>query len=42
MAHPPFPAPRAGVTSHLPRAAGEAGRGCPTYSRACAGGPTEA
>jgi ribosome-associated protein len=40
--HPPPPAPRAGVTGHFPRPAGEGGRGCPFLRRACAGGPTEA
>jgi hypothetical protein len=36
-----FPAHLAGVTSHLPRLAGEAGRGCSFLSRASAGGPAE-
>ena len=40
-AHPPSPAPRAGVASHLPRLAGEDGRGCPFFCRASAGGPAE-
>ena len=40
--HPPAPAPRAGVTSHLPRMAGEDGRGCRQLTRASAGGPAEA
>ena len=40
--HPPAPAQRAGVASHLPRVAGEAGRGCTFSSRASAGGPAEA
>ena len=35
------PAPRAGVTGHLPRSAGEDGRGSP-ICRASAGGPAEA
>ncbi len=39
--HPPSPVPRAGVTSHLPRPAGEDGRGCPIISRAFARGPAE-
>ena len=42
MAHPPSPAPWAGVTSHLPRLAGEDGRGCSFLSRVSAGGPAEA
>ena len=36
-APPPFPRPKAGVTSHLPRLAGEDGRGrrqCPALARA--------
>ena len=41
-AHPPSPAPWAGVTGHLPRSAGEEGRGCRNSHRACAGGPAEA
>ncbi len=41
-AHPPSPAPWAGVTGHLPRTAGEAGRECPSFTRASAGGPAEA
>ena len=41
-AHPLSPAPRAGVTGHLPRLAGEDGRGCSLMSRASAGGPAEA
>jgi hypothetical protein len=40
-AHPPSPAPRAGVTSHLPRLAGEEGMGCRSIPRASAGGPAE-
>jgi len=40
-AHPPSPAPRAGVTSHLPRLAGEDGRGCPFIFRVSADGPAE-
>jgi hypothetical protein len=40
-AHPPSPAPGAGVTNHLPRLAGEDGRGCSYLSRASAGGPAE-
>ena len=41
-AHPPAPAPRAGVTSHLPRLAGEAGRGCLSVPALARGGPAEA
>jgi hypothetical protein len=41
-AHPPSPAPWAGVTSHLPRSAGEEGWGCPFLYRASAGGPVGA
>jgi len=40
-AHPPSPAPWAGVTSHLPRLAGEEGRGCRSILRASADGPAE-
>ena len=35
-------APGGGVTGHLPRSAGEEGRGCRNSHRACAGGPAEA
>ena len=41
-AHPPSPAPGGGAISHLPRLAGEDGRGCPFVSGASAGGPAEA
>ncbi len=41
-AHPPSPAPRAGVTSHLPRSAGEDGRECRFFTRVSADGPAEA
>ena len=36
------PAARAGVTSHLPRLAGEDGSMCSSFCRASAGGPAEA
>ena len=39
---PPFPRPRAGVTSHLPRPAGEAGRGCRDQLALAPVGPAEA
>jgi hypothetical protein len=39
--HPTSPAPWAGVTSHLPRLAGEDGRGCSCLFRASADGPAE-
>ena len=39
---PAPPAPGAGAISHLPRLAGEDGRGCPFFFRASAGGPAEA
>jgi len=41
-AHPPSAAPWAGVTSHLPRLAGEDGWGCRYLPRDSAGGPAEA
>jgi acyl-CoA thioesterase len=40
--HPQYPARRAGVTSHLPRSAGEAGRGCCQLLAPAPGGPAEA
>ena len=39
---PAPPAPGAGAIGHLPRLAGEDGRGCPVFFRASAGGPAEA
>ncbi len=40
--NPFFPRPRAGVTSHLPRSAGEDGRGCRQIPALALGGPAEA
>ena len=41
-AHSPFPAPRAGVTGHLSRLAGEDGWRCSFLFRASADGTAEA
>ena len=40
-ARPPAPAPRAGVTSHPPRLAGEDGRRCRVLPALARGGPAE-